>query len=504
MSSQSTTSAFITKAEKQQQQQSEKTSKHEKQDSNPANEGQQNQNSQKQQKQNNRRPSQGSNSGTEPKEKEGNKGKEVDGKGKQGKPQKEGQQAVGENRPPLDKGNKNKDTHTYGGRTGPVATKSINRFALFDHLPQKFNPNSPDSIDPDISIHPAIIKLGGIYSTGIIYEDDDRACALLVAFCNVIQDYIVPTNKNIIWDLDKHIKAQVQYLVNCRPHSVAMGNIIKFLRTAISNLPQDWNEKQIKSKLIADLKHFLTVKILLARESIAQLCHSVIKEDDVILTFGSSPVIRQVLTTIAKTKKFKLIVVDSFPLKEGVRTLTALSPLIKCVYVPMSGAANVMRDATRVIMGASSLLSNGTLLAPVGTGMIACLAKARRIPVIFAVETYKFSEKVQLDSIVNNELGNQLEIVRPETAAEKAIRESEKPDVKGDQSASVDTVYVPQDNIGYRGGALDMSIDHSSIPYQVLNLRYDLTSMRNISVIATETGLLPPTSIPVVIRGCAS
>ena len=37
--------------------------------------------------------------------------------------------------------------------------------------------------------------------------------------------------------------------------------------------------------------------------------------------------------------------------------------------------------------------------------MVASLAKARRVPVIVVSESYKFCEKVQLDSIVYNELG---------------------------------------------------------------------------------------------------
>ena len=43
--------------------------------------------------------------------------------------------------------------------------------------------------------------------------------------------------------------------------------------------------------------------------------------------------------------------------------------------------------------------------------MVAALAKAQRVPVIVAAESYKFSEKVQLDSIVFNELGNTNEVI---------------------------------------------------------------------------------------------
>ena len=66
------------------------------------------------------------------------------------------------------------------------------------------------------------------------------------------------------------------------------------------------------------------------------------------------------------------------------------------------------------MIGASSLLSNGTVFASAGTGLIACLAKNKRVPVIFAAESYKFCDKVQLDSIVFNELGDYKELIKPD------------------------------------------------------------------------------------------
>ena len=78
-----------------------------------------------------------------------------------------------------------------------------------------------------------------------------------------------------------------------------------------------------------------------------------IRDGDVILTFGSSPVLRGVLLHAATVKKrtFSLVVIDSIPLQEGVRTLAALSPFIQCTYSPMAGASRAMKDATRVLLG---------------------------------------------------------------------------------------------------------------------------------------------------------
>jgi translation initiation factor eIF-2B subunit delta len=132
---------------------------------------------------------------------------------------------------------------------------------------------------------------------------------------------------------------------------MAMGNIIKFLRFAISNLSHDKTEAESKQLLISKLKLFLEERILFARENIVTLCQSIISEDDVILTFGSSPVIRQILLSTANIKRFHLIIVDSMPLRDGIRTLSGMSNLVQCTYVPLSGTASVMKDVTRVILG---------------------------------------------------------------------------------------------------------------------------------------------------------
>lgn len=103
---------------------------------------------------------------------------------------------------------------------------------------------------------------------------------------------------------------------------------------------------------------------------------------------------------------------DTRPLNEGLQTLAALSPYVRCVHTPLTGAAATMREATRVILGtpvtvssisatdfvfihlqylvvmkdltrfplpnttsgASALLSNGSMLAPAGTAMVAAVA----------------------------------------------------------------------------------------------------------------------------------
>jgi translation initiation factor 2B subunit (eIF-2B alpha/beta/delta family) len=126
---------------------------------------------------------------------------------------------------------------------------------------------------------------------------------------------------------------------------------------------------------------------------------------------------------------------------------------------------------------------------------------------------------VQLDPIVFNELGHSSEIAVAVTAAESV-------EITGnDAPAGFEFVAVPQTENKYRGpadksallhkpiateGADDfltfprktglINNAHAKLPFQVVNLRYDLTPLCNISVVATETGLIPPSSVPVLIR----
>lgn len=159
---------------------------------------------------------------------------------------------------------------------------------------------------------------------------------------------------------------------------------------------------------------------------------------------------------------------------------------------------------------------------------MAALAKAKRIPVIVAAESYKFCEKNQLDSIVYNELGSPSEIVsvNPLTAAEIAAASAAAAAAKvggsgssGGGNAGAGSSGGSAGSGGGGAGGNDLSSLYSftpqlqalycgavevepasPLPFQVINLRYDLTPMSNISVVACETGLIPPTSIPVLLR----
>lgn len=59
-----------------------------------------------------------------------------------------------------------------------------------------------------------------------------------------------------------------------------------------------------------------------------------------------------------------------------------------------------------MFIGPSSVLSNGAVVSKMGTSIVACIAARHQKPVVAFSETYKFSDKVNLDPINNNEIGD--------------------------------------------------------------------------------------------------
>ena len=99
-----------------------------------------------------------------------------------------------------------------------------------------------------------------------------------------------------------------------------------------------------------------------------------------------------------------------------------------------------------------------------GTSQMALVAKSHNIPVLVCCETYKFTERVQTDSFVFNELG--------------------------DPDDLVDT--------GLNVNPLEDWRDLSSLT--MLNLAYDVTPANLVDAIISEISVIPGTSVPVVLR----
>lgn len=351
-------------------------------------------------------------------------------------------------------------------------TEVRNRVELFRHLPQYEHGTRLPDLEKKFfrlnSVHPAVYKVGLRYLAGDISGGNARCIAMLQAFQETIMEYSTPPEKALNRDLTARINSYVSFLIECRPISISMGNAIKFVKTRIANLPLTLSESEAKANLLSEINHFINEKIILADKVIVRHAVTKVRDGDVLLTYGSSSAVEMILLRAHElNKQFRVVIVDSRPKLEGRLLLRRLvGKGISCTYVNINAVSYVMHEVTRVFLGASSVLANGTVYSRVGTACVAMVANACGIPVIVCCEAYKFHERVQLDSICCNELGD------PDAISKVHGREE----------------------INYFKDIGD------SENLQLLNLTYDATPSDYVSMIITDYGMIPPTSVPVIVR----
>ncbi len=106
-----------------------------------------------------------------------------------------------------------------------------------------------------------------------------------------------------------------------------------------------------------------------------------------------------------------------------------------------------MNSINKVFASGSCMFANGYLLSDSGTATAAIFAKKFRKPFYVMIRSFKFSNKTQIDSLMVNE-----------------------------------------------------SNYHGKEGFHVVHLEHDLVPDRLISLLVTEIGLMPPTTVPVILR----
>lgn len=242
-----------------------------------------------------------------------------------------------------------------------------------------------------------------------------------------------------------------------------MGNAIRWLKLEISKVDIDLPEAEAKRNICESIDIFIRERVTYADQVIAQNTAEKIRDGDVILTYAKSSIVQKTLVKAHRDgKKFRVIVVDSRPLHEGKHLAAALVELgMDVKYCLMNGLAHNIQDATKVLLGAHAMMSNGRLFSRIGTALVAMEANEADKPVLVLCETIKFTERVALDSIVHNEI------------------------------APADELVVP-------GGSLEKWKDVKKL--QLCNPMYDVTPAEYLQLIVTESGNVPPTSVPVLHR----
>lgn len=375
----------------------------------------------------------------------------------------------------------------------------IKAVSLFSHLDQKRALTS-EHIPRDV--HPATVALALRYSSGLCIGSNSRCIAMLRTFQKVISDYTVPITlqTSLQRHLPTYLSSQISYLVSARPLSVSMGAAIRLLKQEISTTDLEASEETNKERLLQFIDTFIKERIEIAGQVIVKAAEQRVDNGDTILVYAHSTIVEKILLHAAKTTRFKVIVVDSRPKLEGRTMLERLSKAgIDCTYILLTAIGYVIGTVNKVFLGAHTVLANGAVYSRAGTALIAMTATEYHVPVIVACETYKFSDRVQLDSFVTNELGltSDLDLcLSDQSAREPLVEKNASKDNK--QTKDVKDVKGKATQVKAGDAAPKTATTEMKKSSQLLrlNLMYDVTPERFVTMCISELGSLPTTAIP--------
>ena len=397
--------------------------------------------------------------------------------------------------------------------------------------------------------HPAVSRVARLYADGTVAGGRARCAALLHTLKKVVESFEVPPDETYAHALTARVNAVVQFIQSARPMSVSMGNAVKSLKTHLARMSEERaaggenastedadrraSDLESRRKTMAHLEYFEVEKIEKAGRSIAEHGANEIEDGDVVATHGLSHHCFEILKEAKRRgAAFRVAVIDSRPHLEGRVQLTRLRGAgIECTYCALTGLDYVLRKGkvSKVLLGAAAVLANGAVVSRCGAAVVAASATEYGVPVLVAAETCKFHERVQLDAVAHNELGDPDAVAfgtndargkgsasrsgplgpgpseRGGAAAEKA-RDDARGDARGgddDQTSAASAANAGDAGSGRGSRGSDVSPlagwrDHERL--SVLHLKYDSTPASCVRAIVCESGAVAPTDVPSFLR----
>lgn len=339
----------------------------------------------------------------------------------------------------------------------------------------------PTVADAAKEVHPAVLALGFQMAHYVVCGSTARSIAMLQAFKAVIESYTTPPGTSFARHFTAHhLAKQIDFLVSCRPLAVPMGNSIRFLKDLVIREDPSKSEVDTKRDLKRYLNEFIQERFTAASTMIAQSTSERIHNNDVVVTYGGSSVVKEALLTAhSKGKVFSVFCVDSQPLKEGSNLALALqSAGIKVTIARINSLTRLMRKANIVLLGATAMTGNGALYARAGSAAVATIGNYYKVPVLVLCQTIKFTEKPIVHGLEMNENAPGEELV---------VKQSPEPDSFDPATGGLIRVdkwaqWKEKENV------------------KVLNLMYDLTPAESIQGVICEHAIIPPSAVPAMLR----
>ena len=186
-----------------------------------------------------------------------------------------------------------------------------------------------------------------------------------------------------------HLSNVAWHLCRTRPSMAALTNATTFVlyhaRKALNQLNQVSNLRAHISEII----DVYETNCRNASQIISRETQCLLADNTTILTHSYSGTVVNAIVGSGR-KNLHIIVTESRPLYEGVKTANRLSEKYGVTLITDAQAGHFIGQADIVLIGADTVLSDGTVVNKVGTHLIALAAERQNVPVYALCQTDKF------------------------------------------------------------------------------------------------------------------
>lgn len=200
----------------------------------------------------------------------------------------------------------------------------------------------------------------------------------------------------------------VQQLAAARPSRLAVGNALQRWSVCLPELEaEDLKTARVSAQLAAEE---VITALNSARVQAVEQCKNEIKDGMTLMTLSSSSAVMGLFNACYQAGiQFEVILTESRPSMEGRKLARMLNKLaVPVQFISEAQMAYFVPQADKVIVGADSLLRDGSLVNKAGSRLLALAAKDAGIPFWVLAESFKHSltapEDISLEEMPEDEM----------------------------------------------------------------------------------------------------
>jgi ribose 1,5-bisphosphate isomerase len=254
--------------------------------------------------------------------------------------------------------------------------------------------------------------------------------------------------------LERQLRAAARHLIDTRPTAVSLPNACRYVLRRVGGTTLE----EVRRRAIESAAEFRD-RLDRAQDDLGWIGANRIRDGDTIMTHcHSTDAMACIEAAREQGKELSAIVKETRPRRQGHITARRLRELgVDVTLIVDSAARRYLNDVDHVLVGADSIVADGSVINKIGTSGLAVNARDRGTPVMVAAQTIKLHPETMTGHTVEIEMRAEREVIS------KQLRET----------------------LG------DVTVE---------NPAFDVTAPRYVDAIVTERGQFPPESIVTLMR----